>query len=206
MQATHPSEFVGRRTRRKSALLALAIALLVGSLAFWMIHRTYHFAQVRQGVLYRCGNRSLSEFSNAVGRVHPRTVVTLIDDRELTDPEKPQFRQEQRFLENHNIRQVRIPIPLGGWPTSEQIQMFLDIVNNPADQPVLVHCAQGVRRTGMMVAAYELSALHWDANQTKSAIESFGHSDNTIADVTRFIDAYDPAARQLTTTMPSSTE
>jgi protein-tyrosine phosphatase len=71
---------------------------------------------------------------------------------------------------------------------------------------VLVHCAQGVRRTGMMVAAYELSVLKLDKDQAVAAIKGFGHSDRTIGDVKRFIEVYDPQTQQMTADMPHSQE
>jgi len=101
---------------------------------------------------------------------------------------------------------VRIPVPLGGWPTDEQVKEFLKIVQDPARQPVLVHCAQGVRRTGMMVAAYQESVMKFDREQAKSAILDFGHSQRTIGDVQRFIDIYDPVDQRLTQVLPMSAE
>ena len=73
-------------------------------------------------------------------------------------------------------------------------------------QPVLVHCAQGVRRTGMMVAAYQRSVLNYDKDRTTAEMKTFGHSQRMIGDVTRFIDTYDPKTEQMTTEMPLSRE
>jgi protein tyrosine/serine phosphatase len=56
---------------------------------------------------------------------------------------------------------------------------------------VLVHCAQGVRRTGFFVAAYQMSVMGYDQQKAKDSILTFGHSDNTINDIRKFIDGYD---------------
>jgi len=192
---------INRPTRRRwllrLALLAILIAIAVGAAFAFLTLRTYHFATVQSGVLYRCGNRGMAEFSNTVGRVHPKTVVSLIDNGELGDPRKPQFAQEATYLANHHIAQDRIPVKLGGWPSSDDIQQFLAIVDNPTNRPVLVHCAQGVRRTGMFVAAYQESVLHYTPQQAKNAIESFGHNAQTVDDIKTFIDHYDPATRSV---------
>ena len=58
-----------------------------------------------------------------------------------------------------------------------------------------MHCAQGVRRTAMMVAAFQESVLGYDKQQARDAILTFGHSDKTVDDIRRFIDAYDPKSR-----------
>ena len=178
------------------ALLALfAVLVAAGGVFGWMQLRTYHLATVQSGVLYRSGNRSVGEFANAARAVHPKTVVTLIDDHEFTDPRKPQFRAEAAFCQAKGITQIRIPVPLGGWPDSQQIRQFLTIVEDPTKQPVLVHCAQGVRRTGMFVAAYQETDRKLDPEQAKSAIVSFGHGDATVDDIKTFIDRYDPGTR-----------
>jgi protein tyrosine/serine phosphatase len=101
---------------------------------------------------------------------------------------------------------VRIPITLGGWPSGDQIRQFLSIAVDPAAQPVLVHCAQGVRRTGMMIAAYQLSILKFDKNRASAAMMTFGHSQRTIDDVQKFIEVYDPKAREMIAELPTSRE
>ncbi len=42
-------------------------------------------------------------------------------------------------------------------PTMDQIQEFLDIMNEPKNHPVYVHCMAGMGRTGIMCAAYQIS-------------------------------------------------
>jgi protein tyrosine/serine phosphatase len=181
--------------------------VLVAAAAGWGVWRqwieTYHLATVRSGVLYRDGVRSGREFATAVRVVHPKTVVSLVDESEIG--QEP-FVSEMDICREQNINVVRLPVTLGGWPTGEQVKEFLDIVNDPSRQPVLVHCAQGVRRTGMMVAAYQESVMNFTRDQAKDAILSFGHSQRTIEDVKKFIDIYDPARRDVTETLPISAE
>jgi protein tyrosine phosphatase (PTP) superfamily phosphohydrolase (DUF442 family) len=193
----------GRWVRRIAIVGGIFLLAAVGAVG-WLTFRTYHFEMVQQDVLYRCGNRGMAEFSNAVGRVHPKTVITLIDDQELNDPAKGQFRAEANYLAAHGIQQVRIPVKLGGWPDSEDVRKFLAIVDDRKSRPVLVHCAQGVRRTGMFVAVYQESAMNYDPAKAKEAVVSFGHSDHVTDDVKAFIDAYNPVTMTVATTMPAA--
>jgi protein tyrosine phosphatase (PTP) superfamily phosphohydrolase (DUF442 family) len=185
--------------RRKLGLgarlgVVLLIALAMGGMYFWRCQiSTYHLATVDPGVLYRDGNQSPCQFETAVRKVQPRTVVSLVDENEEADENKPQFQSEKEFLEKKGIRLERIPVRLGGWPTKKDVDRFFEIVNDPQSQPVLVHCAQGVRRTGFMAAAYQMKQMGYDKEQAKQAILRFGHSDRTANDVIRFIDGYDPA-------------
>jgi protein tyrosine phosphatase (PTP) superfamily phosphohydrolase (DUF442 family) len=169
--------------------------VLAGVLVWHYLTGTYHLATVQPGVLYRDGARSIHELGVAVDKVKANTVVSLIDDTELHDPAKPQFAAEPGYLAGRGVHYQRIAVKLGGWPTSEDIQTFLQTVQAPTSQPVLLHCAQGVRRTAMFVAAYQESVLGYDKARAKDAILSFGHSDNTVDDIKRFIDHYDPQTR-----------
>ncbi len=176
-----------------------ALAMMVvaaGFCVWWSYFDTYHLATVKEGVLYRCGNQGMREFETAVRKVRPRTVVLLIDDKELADLEKGQFAKELAYLKEKGIRAERIPVRLGGWPGTEEIRRFLAVVEAKENQPVLVHCAQGVRRTGMFVAAYQMSGMGWDVPTAKGAILGFGHSERTTKDVEMFIEkAYEANGR-----------
>jgi protein tyrosine/serine phosphatase len=184
-------------------ILAVVILAAAGWWIFWTYFDTYHLATVKQGVLYRDGVRTLHQFDLAARKTHVKTIVSLVDDREIT---QPPFTDELAYCKEYGIDVVRLPVPLGGWPEAEQIAQFLSIANDPARQPVLVHCAQGVRRTGMMVAAYEMSILKLDKSQATAAIQGFGHSERTTGDIKRFIETYDPDAKQMTQALPHSVE
>jgi protein tyrosine phosphatase (PTP) superfamily phosphohydrolase (DUF442 family) len=148
----------------------------------------------------------MREFENAVRKVRPRTVVCLVDDQELADPAKAMFAEEMEWLRGRGVKVERIAVRLGGWPTSEDVRRFLGIVEQKENQPVLVHCAQGVRRTGMFVAAYQESVLGWNGGRAKGEVLTFGHSQRTVKDVERFIDVYDGRRREVTAKLAMSEE
>jgi protein tyrosine/serine phosphatase len=188
----------------------LVVALVIVAAGAWVLWRakwqTYHFAVVDSGVLYRDGNRGLRELEHAIGRGRIRTIICLIDDSELSDKQKPEFAEEMVWAKQNGLRIERIPIQLGGWPTADNVRQFLSVVSDKANQPVLVHCAQGVRRTGMMVAAYQRKVLGWDAAKTRDVILTFGHSARTVGDVQKFIEVYDPSSGAVPEGLPIGKE
>ena len=183
------------KPRRLQIIAAVGATLLITAsvLAYRQYLDTYHFAEVQPGVLYRDGNRTMREFKTAVRKGNIRTVVMLNDDGELE--RKPQFKEELKFCEENGIKVVRVPVPLGGRPTSEDIQKFLDAATAKENHPVLVHCAQGVRRTAMMVAAYQETVQKKDDETVKKEIIPWGRKSENLNDIRSFIEDYDPQSR-----------
>jgi len=198
----NPEELQTGPSRRWIIILVFAAAVAAAAWLWMYRFGTYHFAEVEKGVLYRDGNRGLREFKTALRKGNVRTVVMLNDDQEA---QRDPFKTELEYLKDHSIEVVRIPVKLGGYPTSDQVRQFLEVLNDRTKWPILVHCAQGVRRTGMMVAAYQESVLGYDDSKAKSCMLPWGRkpTSQTLADVKTFIDDYDGKKRELTT-MPTS--
>jgi len=133
-------------------------------------------------------------------------VVCLVDDKELADPEKGMFKAEIEWLGGQGVKVERIPVKLGGWPNTADVQRFLDLVGKKENQPVLIHCAQGVRRTGMFVAAYQESVEGVDKEKVKAEMPTFGHSRRTVKDIERFVEVYDAKGRVVTVGLEQSEE
>jgi protein tyrosine phosphatase (PTP) superfamily phosphohydrolase (DUF442 family) len=56
---------------------------------------------------------------------------------------------------------VEMPIHDGGIPTNRQADEFIDIINNPLNFPLHIHCRAGIGRTGVMTALYRYEINHW---------------------------------------------
>jgi protein tyrosine phosphatase (PTP) superfamily phosphohydrolase (DUF442 family) len=65
-----------------------------------------------------------------------------------------------------------------GFPQEEDLVIFLKVIENPANQPVFVHCKEGKDRTGYMVAAYRIIVQDWTADD--AIHEMFDFHYNTI--------------------------
>jgi protein tyrosine/serine phosphatase len=199
---------MSKNVRRLKALVVFGLCVGIAAmvLSVWQKRHIYHLAVVQEGILYRDGFKSEGQFAATLENVHPRTVVSLLDGAEQRDPRKSQFFQEQDMCSSRGIKLERIPVSLGGWPSTEDIQQFLTIVSDPKNQPVLVHCAQGVRRTGFFVAAYQESVLGYSKAKAENAILTFGHSDTTVEQIRRFLDGYDPKSQIVSVSFGRSAE
>ncbi len=182
---------------RVAWIAIIAGLALVGS-GVWVwanFFDTYHLKTVKPDILYRDGLRSMRTFDTALASHGIKTIICLLDHDERA---KEPFVGEEPFLLRAKIRFVPIPVKLGGYPNTHEVQVFLGNTENKKRWPLLVHCAQGVRRTGMMVAAYQMSVMGMTKDQAKAAIETFGHSRRSIGDIEKFIDVYDPVKREVT--------
>jgi protein tyrosine phosphatase (PTP) superfamily phosphohydrolase (DUF442 family) len=187
------------------SVVLVAVLGGVGIGAYLYFNRLYHYGVVQEGVLYRDGVRSMGEFGRALSRSKVRAVVSLVDAKEAG--QEP-FVSEVAKLREEGIEHVAIPVGLGRFPNTGDVRRFLAEVDGrkAKGERVLVHCAQGIRRTGMVVAAYQMSEMGWSRERAKAGILAFGHSQRTIGDIQRFIDVYDPKAREVTKDLGQSKE
>jgi uncharacterized protein (TIGR01244 family) len=72
---------------------------------------------------------------------------------------------EKWMTERAGMKYVQIPMTTHEPPTPAQLATFLNIVNDPANQPVYVHCVGGRHRTGVMTAVYRMTKDAWTADQ-----------------------------------------
>jgi tyrosine-protein phosphatase SIW14 len=73
--------------------------------------------------------------------------------------------EEESMARQAGMKYFQIPMTTHQAPTSAEVSEFLRIVNDPANQPVYVHCVGGRHRTGVMTAAYRMSEDGWNADQ-----------------------------------------
>jgi protein-tyrosine phosphatase len=88
----------------------------------------------------------------------------------------------------------RIGMTTSKAPTDSQLAQFFEIVNNPANQPVYVHCAGGRHRTGTMTALYRMTFDGWNASQAYNEMKQYrfeGFPDHPV--LRNYVYAYKPA-------------
>ncbi len=100
---------------------------------------------------------------------------------------------ERGFVEAHGMRFVRIPLTTSERPPDAAIAQFLSIVNDPANQPVYVHCQGGRHRTGTMTAVYRMADDGWTADRAYQEMKQYrfeGFPDHPT--LRKFIYSYQP--------------
>jgi len=80
---------------------------------------------------------------------------------------------EEANVKKAGMQFVRIPMTTHESPGPATIAEFLSLVNDPAKQPVYVHCIGGRHRTGVMTAIYRMTVEAWTPIQAFKEMKQY---------------------------------
>ncbi|HEV2800064.1 MAG TPA: tyrosine-protein phosphatase, partial [Pyrinomonadaceae bacterium] len=84
-----------------------------------------------------------------------KTVIDLREDKKRDAPE---------WVRAAGMEYVNIPLRASRPATEEETKKFLQLVNDPSNWPVYVHCKGGRHRTGALTAIYRITHDGWSAD------------------------------------------
>ncbi len=176
---------------------ATVLALIVGPVvyAFHEEKQTRNFRVVRDGVLYRSARMTPAGLKRVVHDYGIRTVVSLRDADRFD-------REEEEFCRQQELSFYRLPPR--HWDTSNgpaeaeaNVRQFRDILDDPDNYPILVHCFAGIHRTGAYVAVYRMEREHWSNEEAIAEVKALGY-DHLLdeLDVLGYLEQYRPTWKQ----------
>lgn len=83
-------------------------------------------------------------------------------------------RKEEAEARAAGLRYFSIPFDRMGRPDDARMKQVLAIIDTPDNQPVFVHCKQGVDRTGTVMAVYRITHDGWTGEQAKAEANHYG--------------------------------
>jgi protein tyrosine/serine phosphatase len=154
-----------------------------------------NFRVVRDGVLYRSGQMPLPGLVQAIHEYAIRTVVNLRDGTTSAD------QKEEDYCRKEGIRFVRIPPR--HWsgdtevvPADEGIRQFREVMSDPRNRPVLIHCFAGIHRTGAFVAVYRMEYEGWPSDRAVEEMRACGYTNiDEELDVLKYMEQYRRAGK-----------
>jgi tyrosine-protein phosphatase SIW14 len=182
--------------QKRRTLLALGVILVVagGPVAFYRYREIHerNFRVVVDGVLYRSGQLTPAGLERLIRERGIRTVVSL-RKHERSDG------WEEAFCAERGVRHVRI-VPRvwaadeeGDIPAEQAVREFLEVMDNPAHYPVLVHCFAGIHRTGTMVAIFRMEYQGWTLEQALAEMHHCGFEPEDMEqDIAVYLRSYTP--------------
>ena len=159
-------------------LVALMVAAPLGY-KNWRDKQCRNFHVVEAGILYRSGQLPLASLQQIVATHGIRTVISLRDAKDVPDPLD---QQEEGWVKARSLNFVRIPHKSwyrdqnGQVPAETNLKLFRDVMDNPANYPVLVHCFAGIHRTGTMCAIYRMDYQGWTSAEAMAEMRIMGYT------------------------------
>jgi protein tyrosine/serine phosphatase len=115
------------------------------------------------GIMYRGAQPDAQDYP-ALAAMGVKTVIDLQRDGEGA---------EQGLVEEAGMKFHRIEMSDSDHPRHEQIDEFLKLVTDPANQPVFVHCHGGRHRTGAVIAIYRMTYEGWDFGRAFNEMKQY---------------------------------
>jgi protein tyrosine/serine phosphatase len=121
-----------------------------------------NFAKVDEHY-YRGSQPDQEQFAE-LKRLGIKTVIDLRGDYK---------KAEESWVRDLGMNFFRIPLKTRVAANAEQTAYFLNLVNDPANWPVYVHCKGGRHRTGAMTGIYRITHDGWTADQVWEEMKKY---------------------------------
>jgi len=139
-----------RRITAWTARLVLAIAIPVLAFLAWN-QATYNFDQVQPGRIYRSGQMPATALAQTLRANRIKTVLNLRG----TNPREAWYPGEVAATNAAGATQVDVAMSSCIWMSRAQLRALVRALDT-AEYPLLIHCAWGSERTGLVSAFAEL--------------------------------------------------
>lgn len=135
------------------------------------------------GRLYRSGQLSSDDLARACREHGIKTIINLRSS-------ESSVARAEAVAEPMGVQVVHLPLHQNVPPTDEDQRVFYGLMDAPESYPVLIHCAHGKDRTGMMVAMYRIQYQDWPPKKAYKEMERCGHSPWLFGNLKPFVLGY----------------
>ena len=132
-------------------VVPIAVLIAVPSSYVAWDQATYNFGTVQPGRIYRSGQMPSSVLEQTIRDHHIKTVFNLRGSNRL----ERWYRDEVAATNRQGATQIDIAMSSCVWMSHSQLIAMVEVLDT-AEYPILIHCARGSERTGLVSAFAEL--------------------------------------------------
>jgi tyrosine-protein phosphatase SIW14 len=177
--------FEPRRSRVAAIPMLLVFALAASAAADAPVTASIgidNFGQVNSNY-YRGAQPKGGDYAR-LAALGVKTVIDLTKDGDA---------QEANLVQAAGMSFLRIAMTTHEPPSKDKVAQFLKLVDDPANQPVYVHCQGGRHRTGVMTAVYRMTRDHWTADRAFAEMKKYRYgADFLHPEFKQFVHGYQP--------------
>ena len=151
---------------RMKKLSVLAFALLALLPSDWAHAELLRFREVAPRIYRGSMPENLSDLLR-LKDLGIKTIYTLVTTQSDID-------WEQRFAEAMGMHVVSVPLNPLLVPADEKIDYLLQEIQDPANQPVYLHCRHGKDRTGLIFGLFRVETQGWDPHLAYQEMRDIG--------------------------------
>ena len=169
------------RMRRQAKWCWIVVAIIAttsGSYAYWYTHRYKHFAVHESGMVYRSAWVEPDVFSELIEKHQIRTIINLCEPGEMGDA---RWDGQRAAVRGAGAQLLELPMPRTINAEDPAVTEYLDVLKNPDNYPLLVHCQHGVTRTAKLLALYDIAFRGMSARDSLQRMPLFGRRDHNVA-------------------------
>jgi protein tyrosine/serine phosphatase len=176
---------------RKRVVAVIAVLVVVAAVILTIKYTRYHvypkrFGVVEPGKIYRGGEQEAGPYRRIIEENGIRAIVTCMGE----NPDSHHEQLETRLVEEFDLGQLRFPMPGDGRGTFNRLEAAAAAIADPENQPVFLHCAAGVHRTGATIAVYRMKYCGWDLNRALAELRENWIEDDRYATLSEHLRIY----------------
>ena len=175
------------KNRNRAFIGVAVVAVIIAGVAIERrVRIPKRLAVVEAGVLLRSAQPSTRQIGYLRDEYGVKSILIVRTGKSDRVPDEMEHARSLGLEVIHIPIESREPIP------PDQIRAFFDCVDDPDNQPVLIHCSAGRHRTGLLCALYRIERQGWTVERAKEEMLSFRFDVEDHTALLRQLEAYRP--------------
>lgn len=143
--------------------VGFGLLAIAGYYAYWAVVQ-HRFTTITAHQLYQSAQMPPETLLEVAAKHGIRTVIDL-----RTAEQAAEIESERKALEGSDLRYFHLPA--NHVPDEATVMKFLEIVGDPANRPVLIHCNHGTGRSVLFSSLFRLEFENWNNEIARRAVE-----------------------------------